>query len=162
MKINILGGGPGGLYAALLLKKNHPDWQIAVAERNPAGATYGWGVVFSDQTLTAFREADYKTYADITESLVLWDAIHVHAGRQLVRCGGHIFAGLARRRLLNILQRRCAELGVALRFQAEVDDPAELEDADLLIAADGVNSKIRAKYADVFKPGLVEGGARYI
>jgi anthraniloyl-CoA monooxygenase len=162
LKINILGGGPAGLYAALLLKKNHPDWEIAVAERNPAGATYGWGVVFSDQTLAAFREADYKSYAEITESFVLWDAIDVYAGGQLIRCGGHVFAGLARRRLLSILQQRCAELGVALRFQLEVDDLEQLREANLLIAADGVNSKIRAQYADAFKPSLAEGGARYI
>src|SRR5262245_26780428 len=162
MKINILGGGPGGLYAALLLKKSHPDWEIAVVERNPAGATYGWGVVFSDQTLTAFREADYKTYADITASFVLWDAIDVHVGGRLIRCGGHVFAGLARRRLLHTLQQRCAELGVALRFQVEVDALEQLAQADLLIAADGVNSKIRARYADAFKPSLVEGSARYI
>ena len=162
MKINILGGGPAGLYAALLLKKSHPDWEIAIAERNPAGATYGWGVVFSDQTLTAFREADYTTYADITASFVLWDAIDVHVGGRLIRCGGHVFAGLARRRLLSILQQRCAELGVALRFQVEIDDLEQLEAADLLIAADGVNSKIRARYADAFRPSLDEGGARYI
>jgi anthraniloyl-CoA monooxygenase len=162
VKVNVLGGGPSGLYVALLLKKSHPDWKITVAERNPAGATYGWGVVFSDQTLTAFREADYKTYANITESFVLWDAIDVHAGGQLIRCAGHVFAGLARRRLLSILQQRCAELGVALRFQVEVEDLGELGDADLLIAADGVNSKIRAQYADIFKPRLAEGSARYI
>jgi anthraniloyl-CoA monooxygenase len=162
VKINVLGGGPSGLYAALLLKKNHPGWEIAVAERNPAGATYGWGVVFSDQTLTAFREADYKTYADITESFVQWDAIDIHVDGQLIRCGGHIFAGLARRRLLGILQRRCAELGVVLRFQTEVDEPDELAQADLLIAADGVNSKVRARHAGDFRPSLVEGHARYI
>jgi anthraniloyl-CoA monooxygenase len=162
VNINVLGGGPGGLYAAILLKKNHPDWRISVFERNPAGATYGWGVVFSDQTLTAFREADYKTYADIVESFVLWDAIDVHVGGRLVRCGGHVFAGMARRRLLRILQRRCDELGVALHFQTEVDDLETLRQADLLIAADGVNSKIRAHYADDFKPSLVEGNARYI
>jgi anthraniloyl-CoA monooxygenase len=162
VKINVLGGGPGGLYVALLLKKNHPDWHVAVVERNPAGATYGWGVVFSDQTLTAFREADFPTYADITESFVLWDAIDVYTHGRCVRCGGHVFAGLARRRLLNILQRRCAELGVALHFQVEVDDLDELGPADLLIAADGVNSKIRAQHADIFGPRLDEGHARYI
>ncbi len=162
MQINVLGGGPGGLYAALLLKKNHPDWEIALFERNPAGATYGWGVVFSDQTLAAFREADYPTYAEITESFVLWDAIDVHIHGRRIRCGGHVFAGLARRRLLNILQRRCAELGVVLRFQAEVDDLDELASADLLIAADGVNSKTRAQHAGAFVPSLDEGHARYI
>jgi anthraniloyl-CoA monooxygenase len=162
VKVNMLGGGPGGLYAALLLKKAHPAWEITLLERNPAGATYGWGVVFSDQTLTAFREADYKTYASITESFVLWDAIDVHVHGQRIRCGGHVFAGLARRRLLNILQNRCAELGVVLRFQVEVDELEEQARADLLIAADGVNSKIRAKHAQIFKPSLVEGNARFI
>jgi anthraniloyl-CoA monooxygenase len=162
MNIAVLGGGPGGLYAALLLKKAHPAWQISVAERNAAGATYGWGVVFSDQTLTSFREADYKTYAEIGESLVQWDAIDVYVKDRLVRCGGHVFAGVARRRLLQILQRRCAELGVDLRFQVEVDDPAELAGADLLIAADGVNSGVRARYAAAFEPRLSEGAARFI
>jgi anthraniloyl-CoA monooxygenase len=158
----VLGGGPAGLYAALLLKKSHPDWEIAVVERNPAGATYGWGVVFSDQTLTAFREADYKTYAEITDSFVTWDAIDVYIHGQLARCEGHRFAGLARRRLLDILQRRCEELGVTTRFQAEVADPSELARADLLIAADGVNSKTRALYAEHFKPSLSEGQTRFI
>jgi anthraniloyl-CoA monooxygenase len=162
VQINVLGGGPGGLYAALLLKKNHPDWEIAVFERNPAGATYGWGVVFSDQTLAAFREADSQTYTAITESFVLWDAIDVHVHDQRIRCGGHVFAGLARRRLLEILQRRCAELGVALHFQSEVDDPDHLASADLLIAADGVNSRTRAQHGAAFGPSLDEGHARYI
>jgi anthraniloyl-CoA monooxygenase len=162
MNINVLGAGPGGLYAALLLKKNHPDWQIDVFERNPAGATYGWGVVFSDRTLTAFREADYQSYTEITESFVTWDAIDVHIGGRLVRCGGHVFAGLARRRLLRILQRRCEQLGVALHFQSEVDDLDMLQQADLLIAADGVNSKLRARYAETFQPSVIPGEARYI
>src|SRR5262245_11606324 len=152
VKINVLGGGPGGLYAALLLKKNHPGWDIALFERNPASATYGWGVVFSDQTLTAFREADYPTYTEITEIFVLWDAIDVHIHGRRIRCGGHVFAGLARQRLLNILQRRCAELGVALHFQTEVDDLDKLAAADLLIAADGVNSRTRAQHAGAFRP----------
>jgi anthraniloyl-CoA monooxygenase len=160
--VNVLGGGPGGLYAALLLKKTHPSWDISVAERNPAGATYGWGVVFSDQTLRAFREADYTTYVDITASFVQWDAIDVHAGGRRIRCGGHGFAGLARRRLLDILRSRCAELGVALHFQVEVDDLAQQTQADLLIAADGVNSKTRARYAQFFRPSLAEGDARFI
>jgi anthraniloyl-CoA monooxygenase len=162
VKINILGGGPGGLYAALLLKKDHPDWEIALFERNPAGATYGWGVVFSDQTLAAFREADFPTYTSISESFVLWDAIDVHIHGRRVRCGGHVFAGLARRRLLEILQRRCAELGVALHFQAEVEDLAELAAADLLIAADGVNSRVRTQHGAAFGPSLEDGQARYI
>lgn len=162
MNINILGAGPGGLYAGLLLKQAHPGWEIGIVERNPAGATYGWGVVFSDRTLTGLRDADYKTYAEITQSFVLWDAIDVHIQGRRVRCGGHVFAGIARRHLLDILQRRCAELGVRLRFQTEADDPDELAQADLLIAADGANSKTRARYADAFQPSLELGRARYI
>jgi anthraniloyl-CoA monooxygenase len=160
--VNILGGGPGGLYAGLLLKKAHPAWNITVSERNPRGATYGWGVVFSDRTLTELREADYKTYTQISESFVLWDAIDVHIKGQRVRCGGHVFAGIARRRLLEILQTRCEELGVGLCFQVEVDDIERQARCDLLIAADGVNSKTRAHYARFFRPSLSEGGARFI
>ncbi len=160
--VNILGGGPGGLYAALLLKKAHPAWEIAVLERNPAGATYGWGVVFSDQTLAAFREADYRTFTEITESFVTWEAIDIFVRDQLARCEGHRFAGLARRRLLNILQRRCADLDVALRFETEVGDLAALRQADLVIAADGGNSKTRAAYAEHFQPRLAEGRTRFI
>jgi anthraniloyl-CoA monooxygenase len=162
LEVNILGGGPGGLYAALLLKKAYPSWKIVVIERNPPGATYGWGVVFSDQTLTAFREADYKTYNDITSSFVTWDAIDVYVHDQLARCDGHRFAGLARRRLLHILQSRCAELGVEMRFEAEIDDITTLRQANLLIAADGVNSKTRAAYAQHFSPSLTEGDTRFI
>jgi anthraniloyl-CoA monooxygenase len=162
LTVNVLGAGPGGLYAALLLQKAHPNWAITVAERNPPGATYGWGVVFSDQTLAAFREADEQSFADITGSFVTWDAIDVHLADQLARCEGHRFAGLARRRLLEILRRRCAELGVRICYQTEVDDLAAFAQADLLIAADGVNSRTRAAYAERFEPSLSEGSARFI
>ncbi|HEU5097584.1 MAG TPA: aminotransferase class I/II-fold pyridoxal phosphate-dependent enzyme, partial [Roseiflexaceae bacterium] len=162
LNVNVLGAGPGGLYAALLLQKAHPSWAISVAERNPPGATYGWGVVFSDQTLAAFREADEHSFGEITSSFVTWDAIDIHLGGQLARCEGHRFAGLSRRRLLEILRQRCAELGVQIRYQTEIDDPATFARADLLIAADGVNSKTRAAYAEQFGPSLSEGSARFI
>lgn len=162
LNVHVLGGGPGGLYASLLLKQAHPAWNITLFERNPANATYGWGVVFSDQTLSALRTADLKTYTEITDSFVVWNAIDVHVKERLVRCDGHVFAGVARRHLLDILQRRCTELGVELRFQVEVDDPAELARADVLIAADGVNSKIRGLYAQTFKPSLTMGETRFI
>src|SRR5215813_15075059 len=104
MKISILGAGPAGLYAALLLKKNDPRVEIRVIERNPADATYGWGVVFSDRTLAAFQEADYKSYKAITNRFVLRDAIDTYFQDQLARCGGHVFAGLSRKLLLALLQ----------------------------------------------------------
>ncbi|HEX6799540.1 MAG TPA: FAD-dependent monooxygenase, partial [Ktedonobacterales bacterium] len=122
MKITILGGGPAGLYCALLLKKANPGHEITVVERNPPDATYGWGVVFSDRTLAAFQEADYKSYRAITSRFVSWDTIDVQYRGELVRCGGHVFAGLARKELLAILQRRCRELGVELRFLEDVTD----------------------------------------
>lgn len=162
MKINVLGGGPAGLYSALLLKKTHPAWDVSLIERNPRDATYGWGVVFSDRTLTGLREADYPTYTAITDSFVLWEAIDIHFRDRLLRCDGHAFAGIGRKRMLNILQARCEELGVELRFETELDDPARLRDADLLIAADGVNSRTRALYADTYKTSSSEGAARYI
>ena len=144
MKILILGGGPAGLYFGLLLKKANPAHDITIIERNPANATYGWGVVFSDRTLTSFREADPKTYEQITDSLVLWEAIDVHYRDQVIRIGGNAFAGMSRRVLLNILQERCRELGVELIFEADITDLAQLPevagraDFDLMVAADGV------------------------
>jgi anthraniloyl-CoA monooxygenase len=163
MKIHVLGGGPAGLYAALLLKKSHPAWEIVVTERNPRDATYGWGVVFSDRTLTGLHEADVRTYTDITEAFVLWEAIDVHFRDRLNRCEGHAFAGIGRRRLLNILQERCEALGVPVRYEVEVGDPDELRrDCDLLIAADGVNSRTRARYQREFGPSASEGRARYV
>lgn len=162
MKVVVLGAGPAGMYCALLLKKATPAAEITIIERNPAGATYGWGVVFSDRTLSAFREADYPTYARITEQFVLWDAIDMRFRGELIRCGGHIFAGLARKALLDILRERCLELGIAMRFETEITQLATLPECDLFIAADGVNSLVRQHYAGVFKPSLHVGTSKYI
>ncbi|HET8629716.1 MAG TPA: FAD-dependent monooxygenase [Thermomicrobiales bacterium] len=162
MNVNVLGGGPAGLYAGILLKKGHPEWAIRVFERNPRGATFGWGVVFSDRTLAGMREADARTYTAITESFVLWEAIDIRFRERLVRCAGHAFAGIARRRLLDILGERCAELGVEVEFECEVDDVAELARADLLVAADGVNTKVRAWRAEDIRPRVTDGRTRFI
>ncbi|MGH2542843.1 MAG: FAD-dependent monooxygenase [Ardenticatenaceae bacterium] len=162
MRVNVVGGGPGGLYASMLLKKAHPTWEITLFERNPRGATYGWGVVFSDQTLTALREADVKSYTEITESFVVWDAIDVYIKEQMVRCGGHGFAGIARPRLLDILQNRCDDLGVEVHYDTEVSDLMALTGADLLIAADGINSRSRELWASHFRPSVESGSTRYI
>ncbi len=162
MKIVILGAGPAGLYAGLLIKKANPAHEITILERNPADVTYGWGVVFSDRTLAAFQRADYKTYEQIASQFVIWDAIDTRYRGETIRCGGHVIASIARKRLLNILQQRCAELGVALQFRAEINDLAALPAHDLLIAADGLNSIIRKTYAPVFQPTIELGKAKYI
>jgi anthraniloyl-CoA monooxygenase len=161
MNVLVVGGGPGGLYSAILLQKSHPRWQIRVVERNPPDATYGWGIVFSDRTLGSFREADSKTYREITDRFVLWDTVEVRIASSVVRCGGNVFAGMSRRALLDVLQRRCRELGVALEFRRELTDPAELEPYDLVVAADGVNSVVRGAFADAFTPTIHWGRAKY-
>ncbi|HEY7358016.1 MAG TPA: FAD-dependent monooxygenase, partial [Ktedonobacterales bacterium] len=162
MRIVILGAGPAGLYAGLLIKKANPAHDITILERNPADVTYGWGVVFSDRTLASFQRADYKTYEQIASQFVIWDAIDTCYRGETIRCGGHIIASIARKRLLNILQQRCAELGVALHFSAEINDLAVLPTHDLLIAADGLNSIVRKTYAPVFQPTIELGKAKYI
>jgi anthraniloyl-CoA monooxygenase len=161
-KFAIVGGGPAGLYCGLLLKKADPDLNIAVFERNPPDVTYGWGVVFSDRTLASFQRADYKTYTEITEQFVIWDAIDVRYRGETIRCGGHVIAAIERRRLLNILQRRCAELGVELHFGVEIASLDDLPACDLVIAADGVNSVVRRAYEDAFVPSVELGKAKYI
>ncbi|HEX2644300.1 MAG TPA: FAD-dependent monooxygenase, partial [Thermoanaerobaculia bacterium] len=167
MKVVVLGGGPAGLYFALLMKKANPAHQITVLERNPPDATFGWGVVFSDQTLGNFRLADPETYEEISASFARWDDIDIHFKGRTITSGGHGFAGLARVKLLEILQRRAAGLGADLRFHCEVRDEADLPalglgDADLILAADGVNSAIRRQHADRFRPDLVSGKAKYV
>ncbi|HLX57151.1 MAG TPA: FAD-dependent monooxygenase [Ktedonobacteraceae bacterium] len=162
MKIVILGGGPAGLYSGLLIKKANPSHDITIIERNAAGVTYGWGVVFSDRTLASFQRADYKSYEQITNQFVIWDAIDVHYRGETMRCGGHVISGIARKTLLNILQGRCREMGITLCFGQEINDLAQLDDYDLLIAADGINSVARKSYDKHFKPTIEYGKARYI
>ncbi len=162
MRVLIIGGGPGGLYAGILLKKNDPTHDITVVDRNPPDATYGWGVVFSERTLESFREADYKSYKEITDRFVLWDAIDIRYKGRVIRCGGHVFAGISRKVLLQILQARCAELGVKMEFFKDVTvmpDPAEY---DLIIGADGLNSLVRKSFEKEFRPTFEVGRAKYV
>jgi anthraniloyl-CoA monooxygenase len=168
MKIVILGGGPAGLYAGLLIKKINPAHDITVLERNAADVTYGWGVVFSDRTLASFQRADARSYEQITNHFVIWDAIDTWYRDKRIRCGGHVIASISRKRLLNILQERCRELGVTMRFSCDIADLSQLgahgdyDSYDLLIAADGINSIVRRAYADHFQPAIAQGKARYI
>lgn len=162
VKIAVIGGGPGGLFFSLLLKKAAPAADVAVYERNRADDTFGWGVVFSNETLGNIAAADPESFAKITGSFVHWDDIDTHFRGQVIRSGGHGFCGIARRRLLEILQERAAELGVRLHFEREVDDLAAFADADLIVAADGINSRIRTAHAEVFQPTIVPGKAKFI
>jgi anthraniloyl-CoA monooxygenase len=167
LRIAVIGGGPAGLYFALLLKKARPETSITVIERNRPDETFGWGVVFSDQTLDNFRAADPETCDQIVSSFAHWDDIDVHVHGRVITSSGHGFAGIARRHLLHILQDRAAGLGVTLRAQTEVADERDLPrlgltDLDLIVAADGVNSAIRARYASEFQPDLDVRSTRYI
>src|SRR4051812_30122095 len=155
MRIAIAGGGPGGLYLSILLKRLDPRHEVVVHERNAPDDTFGFGVVFSDETLAAFEAADPESYAEITRRFVRWSEIDVHYRGRVVTSGGHGFSAMGRKELLGILQRRAAALGVDLRFRSEV---AEL-DADLVVAADGVNSTLRAAYG--FEPSLDRRRATY-
>src|SRR5215468_5030263 len=156
MKIAIIGGGPAGLYAAILLKKQRPEAEITVCERNRADDTFGFGVVFSDATLDNFETYDPPSYRRITQEFAYWDDIAVHFRGTVHRVGGNGFCGCSRRTLLMLLQERARELGVALHFETEIgdDDDPRIAGADLIILADGINSRFREKYIDHFQPEI--------
>lgn len=162
MRIVCIGGGPAALYFALLMKKQNPQHSITVIERNRPYDTFGWGVVFSDQTLANLRAADEKTAEEILQSFNHWDDIEVHFKGEAVRSGGHGFCGIGRKRLLNILQERCEELGVELVFETEVQSDEDYPDADLIIAADGLNSRLRTKYATTYQPDIDTRKCRFV
>ncbi len=154
MKIACIGGGPAGLYFSILMKKAFPEVQIDVYERNQPDDTFGWGVVFSDETLDNFQKADPTSFEEIQNAFAYWTDIETYFADTCVRSTGHGFCGLARKRLLQIFHDRCRALGVNLKFESEVTDEADVGDADLVLAADGINSFLRAKHADVFQPDI--------
>lgn len=151
MKTAIIGGGPAGLYFAILLKKLRPDTDITVYERNRADDTFGFGVVFSDATLDNFERYDLPSYERITREFAYWDDISIHFKGSEHRIGGNGFCGCSRRTLLLILQDRASELGVKLRFEVDVDDESLFADADLVVIADGVNSRFRERFGEHFQ-----------
>jgi len=165
MRILCIGGGPAGLYFALLAKKADPARAVRVVERNRPGDTFGWGVVFSDQTLGNLEAADAETAREIAGAFNHWDDIDVHFGARTVTSGGHGFCGIGRKRLLDILVRRCEALGVELQFATDVaDDVAAAREfgADLVIASDGINSRFRAKYAGTYRPDIELRRCRFV
>jgi anthraniloyl-CoA monooxygenase len=163
MKINIIGGGPAGMYFAILVKKTDPSHQITVYERNGPDDTFGWGVVFSGKTLRNLRAADEESHSEITRHFEAWENVDVVRGDEKISIHGNSFSGIARLQLLKILQRRCEELGIQLRFRTEVNDLDSLRSGcDLLLAADGVNSTARKRYANHFTPNIDVRPNRYI
>ena len=165
MNILCIGGGPAGLYFALLMKRHDATHQVTVVERNRPGDTFGWGVVLSDQTLDNLRAADPPTAARIGEQFHHWDDIAVFFKGRSVRTGGHGFCGIGRKRLLQILQERCTELGVQLVFETDVHDDQALArqfGADLVVACDGLNSRVRQRYADTYRPDVDLRACRFV
>ena len=153
MKIAIAGGGPGGLYFAALMKQLDPRHEVTVWERNAAEDTFGFGVVFSDETLGGIESADTVVYEQLESRFARWTDIDIEFNGAAFTVGGQGFAALSRKQLLQILQARAEQLGVTVHYRAHAPDPDELRAChDLVVAADGLNSAIRTKYADVFLP----------
>jgi 2-polyprenyl-6-methoxyphenol hydroxylase-like FAD-dependent oxidoreductase len=152
MKINIIGGGPAGLYFAILMKRLDPSHEITLYERDRSDDTFGWGIVFSDRTFSYLEESDKPSFDRILANCEIWDNVDiVHRGEKISVHGNH-FSGIARITFLNILQSRCEELGVDLRFNSNIAEVQELTNCDLLVGADGANSLVRRTFSEAFNP----------
>ncbi len=163
MRITIIGGGPAGLYFAILMKKADPQRRIVIFERNGPDDTFGWGVVFSGKTLANLRAADEESHAEITREFAAWDNVDVVHQQYKISVHGNSFSGISRLRLLKILQQRAEQLGVEIHYRTEIQDLEPLRhDCELFVGADGVNSTVRLRYADRFKPDLDVRSNRYI
>ncbi|WP_431676482.1 FAD-dependent monooxygenase [Kitasatospora sp. KL5] len=163
MRVAVIGGGPGGLYTAVLAKKLSPEWEITVWERDPRDAAFGFGVVFSDETLGGIAQADPEVFAAMETEFARWSDIDIHYGGEIRTSGGHGFAALDRNRLREILQKRCAELGVDVRYSTPAPPVGQLSaEYDLVVAADGVRSATREAHAESFGAQLDERTCRYI
>ena len=165
MRIVCLGGGPAGLYFSLLMKLQNPAHVVTIVERNRPFDTFGWGVVLSDQTLGNLRAADPVSAQLIGDAFNHWDDVEMFFKGRSVRSGGHGFCGIGRKKLLNILQERCIELGVDLVFEADVQDDQALAlqyNADIVIACDGLNSRVRTRYESTYQPDVEMRDCRFV
>jgi anthraniloyl-CoA monooxygenase len=162
MRVTIIGGGPGGLYTAILLRRARPDVEVTVLERNAPDDTFGFGVVFSAATLAELEDADPVSYQRMSSAWARWDPVEVRYRGEVLRAGGNRFAAISRHVLLHLLQERAVELGADLRFHTEVDDPDRYADADLVVAADGRNSVTRSRHEAAFGPTTKVEGSTFI
>ena len=162
MRIAVVGGGPGGLYFSILMRKIRPDWEITVYERGAQTDAFGFGVVFSDETLTVFEHADPETYSQIAERFTRWTDIDIHHRGVRTTSGGHGFSAIGRRELLRILQERASSLGADLRFSTAAPPVGELRWADLVVGADGASSAVRTALSREFVPTLDRRRCRYM
>ncbi|HWG88491.1 MAG TPA: FAD-dependent monooxygenase, partial [Candidatus Acidoferrales bacterium] len=163
MRIACLGGGPAGLYFSIIAKKENPSWDISVFERNRPTDTFGWGIVFSDKTMDGFKATDEETHAEITSAFRHWDDIDVFFKDRKITSSGHGFCGIARIKLLQILQERATSLGVKLVFETEITDPDDYAAKyDLVIASDGASSVTRRKYEHIFRPNIQVRNNRFV
>jgi anthraniloyl-CoA monooxygenase len=162
MRVDVIGGGPAGLYFAILIKSSHPGTAVNVVERNRADDTFGFGIVLSDETLANLRRADETSYREIAANFAYWDDIYTHYKGRVLKSSGHGFSGIRRLTLLQILQRRAADLGVRVRYQTEDPGVAAHEDADLIVGADGINSRVRETLAGYFRPAIETRSNRFV
>lgn len=162
MKITVIGGGPGGLYFSILVKKAIPNAQIDIFERNKPDDSFGFGVVFSDETLSEFLSRDPKSYELIRSKFAYWDDLDVARDGEIVRITGNGFCGCSRKTLLQLLQQRCSEEGVNLHFEANVDDLSQFKDSDYIVAADGINSVVREKFQEQFGTKIVQQKNKFV
>ncbi|MBM6500759.1 FAD-dependent monooxygenase [Flavobacterium macrobrachii] len=162
MKITVIGGGPGGLYFSILTKKARPDWEITVYERNKPDDSFGFGVVFSDETLSEFLKRDMQSYDLIRSNFAYWDDIIIARDGQSVNIAGNGFCGCSRKKLLQLLHQRCLEEGVKLHFEQNVDDLSQFSNSDIIVACDGIGSQVRTQFQEQFGTKIVMKQNRFV